>query len=197
MNFSMSNPSVYLFFQGIIGATRARRLTMSEYVDYLPGQRILDIGCGPGYVSKYFKDVNYCGFDTEEDYVKYANAKYGDRGYFFCQEFDDDAVQQFEPFDIVIMNGLLHHLPDDKVISLFLRIKHVLKPKGNVVTLDCYCADDQGFFVKKMLEMDRGKYIRHAEDYKKLASGVFSSVISHIRDDLMIIPYPLVILQIT
>lgn len=197
MMLSMAHPKIYLFTQGILGAIRARRLAMAEYVQFFKGNRILDIGCGPGYVSQYFPDTQYIGFDTEQSYIDYANYKYGHIGKFYCSEFDDNSVSEFEPFDIVIMNGLLHHLPDAAILKLFRSIKGVLKPEGKLVTLDCYSAEGQNRFVQKLLKMDRGKYIRLEEDYVKLASSLFNSVKSNIRDDLMYIPYPLVILQIT
>jgi len=116
---------------------------------------------------------------------------------FLYQEFDDAAVERFEPFDIVVMNGLLHHLPDDAVISLLKKVKRTLREGGRLVTLDCYRAENQSFFVRKMLEKDRGKYIRQKEDYVELASEVFDSVVAHIRNDLMFVPYPLIIMEIS
>jgi len=194
---SLSNPSVYLLYQGMLGAKRARRQAVEEYVRPLRGQRVLDIGCGPGYVSEYFEGVDYIGFDTDKAYIDYANRKYGRRGSFFCQEFDDTVGSRLEPFDIVMMNGLLHHLQDGIAVELLQRVKRVLKPGGKLVTLDCYYVRGQNFIVRKLLQLDRGKYIRQEKDYIKLVSGVFDTVTAHIRNDLMFIPYPLIVMQIS
>ena len=196
MRLSMAHPKIYLFCQGILGAIRARRVAMAEYVQFSKGDRILDIGCGPGYVSQYFKDTQYVGFDTENSYIDYANRKYGHLGSFYCSEFDDEASTQFEAFDIVIMNGLLHHLPDKAVEELLLRARRVLKPQGRLVSLDCYYDEEQSFLIKKMLGSDRGKFIRKKEDYIALVSKVFESVAARIRDDLLFVPYPIIILQV-
>jgi len=197
MFLSLSNPSVYLLFQGMLGATRARRQCVEEYVRPSYGQRILDVGCGPGYVSEYVEGMDYVGFDTNRAYIDYAKSKYGHRGCFFCQELDDAAVGQLEPFDIVIMNGLLHHLKDNAVVELLQRVKRVLRSGGRLITLDCYYTEGQNFIVRKLLQMDRGKYIREEKDYVTLASKVFDSVVTHIRNDLMFVPYPLIIMQIS
>ena len=46
-------PSLYLLSQGILGAKRARKKCIEEYARVEPGMRVLDIGCGPGYVVQY------------------------------------------------------------------------------------------------------------------------------------------------
>lgn len=61
-----------------------------------------------------------------------------------------------------MMNGLIHHLDDSSVIKLLKRVKLLLKPSGQVITLDgCYIAG-QSILARKMLDYDRGKYIRNA-----------------------------------
>ena len=193
----LSVPSVYLLFQGLLGAKKARRRSIEEYVHYSPGQRILDIGCGPGYVSEYFKGADYVGFDTDKAYIDYATSKYGYWGSFFCQEFDDAAVDQLGSFDRVIMNGLLHHLEDDTVVEFLQRVKRVLKTRGKLVTLDGCYAEGQSFIARKLLFHDRGKHVREEKDYRALGSKVFNSVVTHIRNDLMFIPYTFIIMQIS
>lgn len=195
---AMSSPVIYLLSQWIIGAKRSRLICVKEYVSPLVvGQRILDVGCGPGYVAEYFPRSEYIGFDTNRRYIEYANRKYSQRGCFFCQELNDTAVKDLNPFDLIIMNGLIHHLSDTQVIRLFQRVKRILKPGGKVVTLDgCYVKGQSGI-AKKLLDCDRGKYVRDEAAYTGLASQVFDSVVTHIRSDLMLIPYTLIIMQIS
>lgn len=197
MLLSLSTPFVYLLSQKVLGAKRARQRSIEEYVRYSPGQRILDVGCGPGYVSEYFKGADYIGFDTDKAYIDYAKSKYGHRGCFFCRGFDDAAADQLELFDRVIMNGLLHHLEDDAVVELLQRVKRVLKTGGKLVTLDGCYEEGQPFIARKLLFHDRGKHVREEKDYRALGSKVFNSVVTHIRNDLMFIPYTLIIMQIS
>lgn len=196
-DMAMSSPVIYLLSQGIIGAKRSRLRCVKEYICPVAGQRILDVGCGPGYVVEYFPESDYTGFDTDKKYIQYANDKYGQRGRFFCQELDDIAVRSLKPFDLIIMNGLIHHLSDTQVIRLFQRVKRILKPGGKVVTLDGCYVKGQSSIAKKILDCDRGKYVREERAYVDLVSGVFDSVVSHIRHDFMIIPYTLIIMQIS
>ena len=194
---AMSSPVIYLLSQWIIGAKRSRLICAREYVRPIVEQRILDVGCGPGYVVEYFPESDYTGFDTDKKYIQYANHKYGQRGRFLCQELDDAAVKDLNPFDLIIMNGLIHHLDDTKVVELFQRAKGILKPGGKVVTLDGCYVKGQSSIAKKLLDYDHGKYVREQRAYIDLASQVFDSIVTHIRHDLMLIPYTLIIMQIS
>lgn len=192
----LSNPSVYMFIQKITGAKRARLEYIKQYISPVPEQRILDIGCGTGYVIEYFPGSGYVGIDIDQACINYAKRKYGCYGEFLCQELDDATVEKFQPFNFIIMNGLLHHLNDQQVTALFHRVKRLLKTEGQLVTLDGCYVKGQPFIAKKLLDFDQGKHIRDEKGYRALASGVFSSVVSYIRNDLTIIPYTLIIMQI-
>ncbi|MDD5226669.1 MAG: class I SAM-dependent methyltransferase [Candidatus Omnitrophica bacterium] len=194
----LSNPAIYLFVQNVLGAKAARYRCVKEYVDLaFLGRRILDVGCGPGYVIDCFPKSDYVGFDTNEKYIRYANRKYGNRGHFFCQEFNDVSVSNLEPFDLIMMNGLIHHLSDTQAVKLLQIAKSVLKPKGIIVTLDGCYVKGQSSIAKKLLDSDRGKYVRDEKSYHSLASQVFDSISTYIRHDFMRIPYTLIIMRIS
>ncbi len=196
-DMTMSSPAIYLLIQGIIGAKRARLICVKEYVRPIAGQRILDVGCGPGYVVEYFPESDYTGLDTDKKNIQYANYKYGQRGRFLCQELNDESVEYLNPFDLIIMNGLIHHLSDAQVVILFQRAKRILKPGGKIVTLDGCYVNGQSIIAKKLIGCDRGKYVRGERAYIELASQEFDSIITHIRSDLMLIPYTIIIMQIS
>ncbi len=157
----------------------------------------LDIGCGPGYAIEYLPESDYIGFDTDQRYINYARDRYGQSGFFFCQELNDETINNMESFDLVIMNGLLHHLDDRDVIALFKRIKRLLKPSGKIVTLDGCYVERQSPIARKLLDLDRGNYVRDEKMYVSLASEVFGSAIPHIRHDLFRIPCTLLIMQVS
>lgn len=95
------------------------------------------------------------------------------------------------------MNGLLHHMSDNQVVKLFQKVKRVLTSQGQIVTLDGCYVKGQSFIAKRLLDYDRGKFIRQEHDYVRLASKIFTSVVTHIRHDLMFIPYTLIIMKIS
>ncbi len=44
---SWSLPAGYRFFRRLIGGKSAWRIYLAEYVKPVPGEKILDLGCGP------------------------------------------------------------------------------------------------------------------------------------------------------
>lgn len=192
----LSHPRVYIFFQSVIGAKSARLKCAKEYICPEKNWRVLDIGCGPGHITDCFPQTDYVGLDVDKAYIDYAKRKYGNRGKFICRNFDDEAIESLGIFDLVVMNGLLHHLSDDEAIEMFRRIKRVLKPRGKIVTLDGCLTERQSYITRRLLYLDRGKYVRKEKDYVALARGIFNSIVSYIRNDLMFIPYTLIIMEI-
>ncbi|HEV8095171.1 MAG TPA: class I SAM-dependent methyltransferase, partial [Burkholderiales bacterium] len=75
-------PRVYSWFANCIGGD-ARSAYTREYVRPVPGQRIVDIGCGPADIVSELPDgVEYVGIDMSPEYIEAARARFGDRATF-------------------------------------------------------------------------------------------------------------------
>jgi SAM-dependent methyltransferase len=188
-------PSVYRLFGSIV-AGDAYRIYISEYVQPVPGEKVLDIGCGPGDILENLPDVDYLGFDINPKYVEAAQKRFGNRGRFFCGDVGLAAIdQEAASFDLVLATGVLHHLDDDRAVSLFNLACRALKPGARLVTYDgCFIAG-QSKLARFVVSRDRGQYVREYAEYEKLAAQVFPQVRSFVRHDLLRIPYTHVILQ--
>jgi SAM-dependent methyltransferase len=57
---------------------------LSEHVRPVPGEKVLDIGCGPGDILENLPAVDYLGFDINLKYVEAAQERFGRRGRFFA-----------------------------------------------------------------------------------------------------------------
>ena len=109
----LEHPLAYQYFQQAGGFFGARRKSLRAFLPIESGARIADIGCGPGFIVEHLPaNASYTGFDTDERYIAYANSRFGARGRFFHLPFDDAAAREHGPFDIAMMNGVLHHLSD-------------------------------------------------------------------------------------
>lgn len=190
----LESPRIYLAYQWLVGGLRARHKCIREYIPPEPGLTVLDIGCGPGYVIADFRKPIYHGFDISAQYINWAKEKYPD-GHFYCQEFDQSALERLPKADVVLMMGLIHHLDDAASLALLQLAKSAMKASGSLYTMDgCYRVG-QSRIGKFFLDEDRGQYVRNEAGYVDLARRVFSRVEVSYRDDLFLIPYPSIVLQ--
>jgi SAM-dependent methyltransferase len=186
---------VYSAFADLAGG-RAREIYAREYIRAKGGDRILDIGCGPGDILAYLPvDVRYAGFDADAGYIEAARARFGARGEFMCRKITPDLLREFSGFDLVLANGVLHHLDDSDARTLFGLARAALAAGGRLVTLDGCYVESQSALARYLLRADRGKFVRDQLGYTALARSVFPSVEAHIRQDLMRIPYTHIILE--
>ena len=97
----------------------------------LHNKDVLEIGCGSGYgaylLSK-FKPQSYVGLDVMEEQIEIAKRKYP-QFQFVLQDATDLSQFAEGSKDIVIIFGVLHHIPEwRKTID---EITRVLKPGGS------------------------------------------------------------------
>jgi SAM-dependent methyltransferase len=181
------------FWHAVGGPTR-NRVLVRDYIRPNVGDRILDIGCGPGMVVPYLPSSEYVGLDASSDYIDRARRRFP-QVKFVCQRVSQYDVVERNYFDIVLALGIVHHLDDTEALTLF-RIAHdALRPGGKLVTIDGAWTDNQSRATKYLLSRDRGRFVRSEKGYIGLASAVFSKIDSSIRHDLLRIPYTSMILE--
>ncbi len=181
---TLGNVRVYIALQKIIGADRIRYRCL-EKADLKPGERVLDVGCGPAYYFDRMPEVDYVGFDTSEPYIAYARKQYGKRGDFRCGTFTGEHAGQF---DAILLFGLLHHLDDDECANLLDLAARALKPGGRVVSCDTALHEGQRRVSRWMSENDRGEYVRRPESYDRMARASFGDLETQLLDSITRVP---------
>lgn len=190
------HPSAYQLFQGLVGGDAAWKTYLAEYVKPLPGEKVLDIGCGPADILNVLPAVNYTGLDISPEYISSARARFGSKGRFYCADVGQATVEQEQgTFDLVMAVGVLHHLDDAQATKLFELAHRALRPSGRLVTYDGCYVPKQSPVARWLLANDRGKHVRSRDEYLRLASAHFSKIEPEIRNDLLRLPYTHLIMR--
>jgi len=182
-------PLIYNWFQRLTGAEKFRHKIVTEYIRAEPGNRILDIGCGTAEILRFLPEVEYYGLDCSEKYITDARKQFGTRGKFECKRVADSNLPAEGYFDIVLAIGILHHLDDAEAEKLFQLAARALKPSGRLLTFDGVYTPRQDRIAQWIISHDLGKYIRYAEDYRRLATSTFGDVNVSIQRNMLNVPY--------
>ena len=153
----LSSARVYELWSSVVGAHRGRTRLVGDHVRPCPGERVLDLGCGPGELLPYLGEVRYVGLDISPAYIARARERFA--GSRRVRGGGRNGVRS-RPWtvDLVVAFGVLHHLDDGQVERLFARAVDVLAPGGRVVTVDPVLAAGQSRVARALIRRDRGQH---------------------------------------
>jgi len=191
----LSHPWLYATSQRALGSETARTHFVEEHLRPRPGERILDLGCGPAQILGLLPEVDYVGIDLSQDYLEAARRRHGSRGAFLHGDVRLIDGQELGRFDAVVAFGLLHHLDDHSVLDLLGRAAGLLGPAGRMSTLDPARWPGQPRVARWLIDRDRGRHIRSSTRYGELARAHFPSVSIDTHHHLARVGYTQVVLD--
>lgn len=121
-----------------------------DYVDYLytPGGRLLDVGCGSGWLSLLFarKGMSVVGLDIAQEQIDAACQLQEEERMpsvrFECADFTTwDDSEHIGSFDSIFVNAFLHHLPEQELERILNKIARVVRPGGRVFMYEPLTSD--------------------------------------------------------
>ncbi|GBE17357.1 hypothetical protein BMS3Abin15_01199 [bacterium BMS3Abin15] len=196
---ALKTPWIYDLFQSFVGEKRARKWIARNIWKCNSGENIVDIGCGTGLILNYLPDdIQYTGFDKNENYIQFARKKFGDRGRFLVgtpSDYLKSGESELNMADIVLCNGLLHHLKDKEVLEVFKLSNRIMAHSGRLVCIEPSFLAKQSTISKWLLSQDRGGFVRSEKEWKEITGKVFSSFSTSIVTGLLRIPYIHIIIE--
>jgi ubiquinone/menaquinone biosynthesis C-methylase UbiE len=190
---------LYEFFQNLLGGDNSRKWIAEEVWRLRGDEKVVDIGCGPGSSLSYLpKSVEYFGIDLSEAYIDTARKTYGDRGTFIvgtAQDFTGNSDPRLNNADVVLCNGLLHHLCDAEALEVLELSRKILKSGGRLICLEATFLRRQTRISKWIVSRDRGKYVRSEQEWKKLIETVFDFYSTSVLTGLIRIPYTHIVIE--
>jgi SAM-dependent methyltransferase len=119
-----------------------------QFYEISAGQRVLDLGCGSGAVvaSLRRRGVDAVGVDYAQAMVDVARTEYG-LGEQVRRSDAADLPFETNSFDVVIANGVFHHLAvQEELLPALREVRRVLKPGGRLC-----CFDRNGSWVSTLM----------------------------------------------
>jgi SAM-dependent methyltransferase len=192
----LSSPLVYECFHHLIGARRWLKRFTLDVIQPRDGDRIFDIGCGPGALLNFLPaTTTYVGFDHNELYISRARRLHRNRGEFICDDVGNFDRHGLQPADIAVAIGILHHLDDALAARMLQATATSLKPGGRLVTVDPCFHPDQSTLQRFVVSNDRGMHVRQFERYIELARMEFPETRAHFQHGHLPFPHSICIMQ--
>lgn len=191
----------YKLFQSMVGSKQSKRWISSHFWRVQAGQKVVDIGCGPGNTAHYLPaGVKYVGFDISEEYIANAREQFaGDPDKTFiagvAEDFVADLPEQMKDADLVMINGVLHHLEDSEAITALTLARQALATNGRLICLEGCFLVKQAPIPRWLLRRDRGQNVRSEPEWKTLVAQVFNTFETYILTGLLHIPYTHIIIE--
>jgi len=116
---------------------------MVDKADLKPGGQVLDVGCGPGNLTRLAKNRvgstgRAAGIDASPEMIEVARQKARQTGLEI--EFHINLIEKMSfpdhSFEAVLSSMMMHHLPNDLKREALLEVRRVLKPGGCLMIVD-------------------------------------------------------------
>ncbi|XVS60952.1 class I SAM-dependent methyltransferase [Actinosynnema sp. CA-299493] len=106
-----------------------------------PGDRVLDLGCGPGYLTALAAEAagpggSAVGVDPSGPMVEQARRLRGSGSCSFEVGRAEALTAADGSFDVVVSSLAVHHIPEDVRATAFAEALRVLRPGGRVLLAD-------------------------------------------------------------
>ena len=195
----LATPFVYRTFKRLVLPNGVIEGLVENSFTLPAGGAVLDLGCGFGdYAPHFSKRGRYVGIDHNASYIDTARKlNGGGDATFIVADVTDPVVSEYGPYDLVMISGVLHHLPSDAILALARSVQPLLSPGGRFVALEAVFDPDQRLVARLAVASDRGRYVRDSEGYEHLLREVFSDVRSTTVHGMLRIPYSHAILTAT
>lgn len=115
------------------------RLFKGNYIPNLQkdksGLKILDVGCGNGNNTVFFKSIGFdaYGVEIDQEIIDYLNKKFNTAGVSFRQGLNSKLPFEDNTFDFLVSWNVIHYEGNhENILRALEEYKRVLKPSGRV-----------------------------------------------------------------
>jgi ubiquinone/menaquinone biosynthesis C-methylase UbiE len=127
----------YDSFAKLVNPLRRRLL---QQANIQPDQRVLDVGCGTGLLTRMIKksipNAQVTGLDGDEEVLRIARDKSHDMDIQWDHALAFNMPYPDNSFDVVLSSFVTHHLTSVEKVRTFQEVQRVLRPNGGFHIVD-------------------------------------------------------------
>lgn len=130
-------------------------------------RRVVDVGCGPGLLADTVlsRKLAYLGVEPDPEFIDDARRRWTTESASFRRATVRTMALRFAPSDVVVVNGVAHHLQDEDM-DLLLRESAAA---GAMIICDHRREPGRtGALARALQAADRGRYVRDLTYFERL-----------------------------
>lgn len=159
---------LYRLWQAPFAAEKLR--PVFEENDLTKVRRVLDVGCGPGTNTAYFRHADYLGIDINPRYIEWARRRHGRE--FLVADIRTYSFPEDRKFDFVLLNSFLHHVDAAEAGRILGGVQRSLATDGWVHILDLVMPAEPSL-ARWLARHDRGAFARSLGTWRELFGSFF------------------------
>lgn len=168
----MSNPTLYRLWQAPFAERKLE--PVRKYNDLRTVRRVLDVGCGPGTNTTYFRDTEYLGLDWNQSYIEYARRLYSRE--FLAVDIRTYTGLPGALYDFILVNSFLHHIDVENSLRILSKLNSLLASDGHIHILDLVMPDRPSM-ARLLAQWDRGGFARPLTEWRHIFCESFVPVL--------------------
>lgn len=195
MSAPVGRARAYSLLQRTVGQERLLRRFVAEALALRPGDRVLDVGCGPADVLAALPaGVRYTGLEPHPPYLAGARRRFGP-----AADLRGARVEDLPPealFERVLLMGVLHHLPDPEALALLRACLARRAPGGALVALEPCPRPGRGWVEQQLYAIDRGRFVRGEAGLRALVSQAAPQADFAVWEGMLRVPYTYMVVSL-
>jgi ubiquinone/menaquinone biosynthesis C-methylase UbiE len=143
---------------------------IADVRDSLGNPKVLDLGCGTAEYAELFDPARYLGVDIHSGYIEFAQQRLPSHRFLVADVRTWAGEDQ--RFDLVMVNGVLHHLDDAAATEFLNTAKRLTTPNGTLLVIEDVTLERPSLATRLVHLLDYGEHIRDAARWQALVSTV-------------------------
>jgi SAM-dependent methyltransferase len=163
ITYLLEQPPVYSLWQAPFLTDKITPVLVHN--DLAQVRRVLDVGCGPGTNTDFFRGADYLGLDINPGYIKSARRKHNRP--FLVADVTTYNEHSVSKFDFILINSFLHHVDDADVNKVLSRTAKWLTHDGHIHIVEVVLPGNRSI-AQLLTSWDRGQYPRSLGHWRSL-----------------------------